>query len=265
MKQFFVAPLMIAAVISVHAAESAPSKPSDFIRGEQLLSVNNEILTIKKSSDLYSKQRIAIDPAKRYRLSGEFRQTGTAGTCIVRFGVIPSTKQRQIIPASINVRPGSATELTADCAAGDTIVKVKDASKWQTNALDRIVFDIDPGAEMRDLPNFNIAKSAIKSVVKKADHYEITLTGPAGMNFAAGTPIRLHRIGWIAMFCCGANNKLTGEWKKLSHNFETGTVAVDNIFRWWKGTEIAQIYLTFNVPAGQSVEFRNLRLEEIKE
>lgn len=264
MKRLILLPAICMA-LSVSAAESAPVKPADFIRGEQLLTEKDGVLAISKSSDLYCKQRMPINPAKRYRLSGEFRQTGNTGTCIVRFGVIPSTQQRQIVPASINVRKGTDTELTADCSAKDTVIKVKDASKWQFNGLDRIVFDVDPTAEMRDLPNFNIAKSAIKSITVKGDCYEITLSAPCGMNFAAGTPVRLHRIGWIAMFCCGANNKLTGEWKKLSHTFETGTVAVDNIFRWWRGTEVAQMYLTFNVPAGQQVEFRNLRLEELAE
>ncbi|MBE6357167.1 MAG: hypothetical protein E7058_08675 [Lentisphaerae bacterium] len=265
MKRFLLLPALCAALQMSAAESSAPAAPADFIRGEQLLSAQNGVLTISKSSDLYCKQRMPIDPAKRYRLSGEFRQTGNSGTCIVRFGVIPSTSQRQIIPASINVRPGTETELVADCSAKDTVIKVKNADKWSATPLDRVVFDIDPSPEMRDLPNFNIAKSAIKSIAAKGYHYEITLTAPCGMNFAAGTPVRIHRIGWIAMFCCGANNKLTGEWKKLSHTFETGTVAVDNIFRWWRGTEIAQIYLTFSIPAGQKVEFRNLRLEEIAE
>ena len=78
-----------------------------------------------------------------------------------------------------------------------------------------------------------------------------------------GTPVREQRIGWIAMFCCGANNKLTTQWKKLSHTFETGTVAKDNIFRWWQGTEKACVYMYLNVPAGQSIEFRNIKLEEL--
>ena len=264
MKRFLFIPALCMAM-HVCAAETAPVQPSEFIRGEQLLTFKDGVLTISKSSDLYCKQRLAIDPAKRYRLSGEFRQTGNSGTCIVRFGVIPHTKQRQIVPASINVRPGTDTELAADCSAKDTVIKVKNAEKWTTTALDRVVFDTDPTAEMRDLPNFNISRSAVKSIAKKGDIYEITLAAPCGMNFAAGTPVREQRIGWIAMFCCGANNKLSSEWKKLSHTFETGTVAVDNIFRWWRGTELAQIYLTFNVPAGQSVEFRNLRLEEIAE
>ena len=264
MKKYFFIPTLVVATLSLSATQLSPKSPAEFIRGNQILNAKDNLLVINKSSDLYSKNRLNIDTKKTYRLSGEFRQTDAKGTCIVRFGLIPSTKQRQIIPASINVVKGSETELFADCSAKDTIIKVKDASKWKTDALDRIVFDIDNDKEMRDLPNFNIGKSAIKSIVKKTDYYEITLAGPIGQNYGAGTEIRLHKLGWIAIFCCGANNKLTTNWKKLSFTIEKGTVAQANIFRWWTGTEIAQIYLTFNVPKGQSVEFKNICLEEIK-
>ena len=264
MKKYFFIPSIVAATLSLSATQLAPKAVTDFIRGNQILSAKDNMLEIKKSSDLYSKKRLNIDTKKVYRLSGEFRQTGNTGTCIIRFGLIPSTKQRQIIPASINVVNNSATELASDCSAKDTVIKVKDASKWKTNALDRIVFDIDNDKEARDLPNFNIAKSGIKSIEKKTDYYEVTLTGPVGLNYGAGTEIRLHQLGWIAIFCCGANNKLTTNWKKLSFTFQPGTVAQANIFRWWTGTEFAQIYLTFNVPKGQSVEFKNICLEEVK-
>lgn len=247
---------------TLSGAELTPAKPADFLFGNRLTEKDG-VLSVSKSSDFYSKNRLDINTAKRYRLSGEFRQTAGNGTGIVKFGVIPSTSQRQIIPASINVCPGTETELTADCKSTDTVIKVKDASKWSSTALDRVVFDVDPSGKMRDLPNFNISKSAVKSIVKKADHYEITLAAPCGNNFAAGTPVREQRIGWIAMFCCGANNKLTTQWKKLSHTFETGTVAKDNIFRWWQGTEKACVYMYLNVPAGQSIEFRNIKLEEL--
>ena len=251
-------------VFNLCAAELAPAKPENFLFGNRITEKNG-VLSVSKSSDFYSKQRLNINTAKRYRLSGEFRQSAGNGTAIVRYGVIPHTKQRQLVPASINIRPGTETELVADCKATDSVIKVKDASKWSSTPLDRVVFDIDPSGKLRDLPNFNISKTAVQSIVKKADHYEITLKGPCGMNFAAGSPVREHRIGWIAIFCCGANNKLTTEWKKLSHTFEPGTVAKDNIFRWWQGTELANIYMTISVPAGQQVEFRNLKLEELPE
>ena len=78
MKRLILLPAICMA-LSVSAAESAPVKPADFIRGEQLLTEKDGVLAISKSSDLYCKQRMPINPAKRYRLSGEFRQTGGNG------------------------------------------------------------------------------------------------------------------------------------------------------------------------------------------
>lgn len=114
-----------------------------------------EVLKIEKASDLLGTRNLTenaaeksitasgrharvtskpfpVDPAKKYKLSGKFRAApGTAGE-VFYFGFIPlDEKGRQIASEYVNVpKKGTDTELAAPARKGDTVVKVKDASKW---------------------------------------------------------------------------------------------------------------------------------------
>ena len=71
-----------------------------------------------------SKTAFAVDPAKKYTISGEFRFLGTAPKSF-SLGFAPLTAKGQPIPpASIHAVPGTGTTLAAAAAPGDRTVRI---------------------------------------------------------------------------------------------------------------------------------------------
>ena len=152
------------------------------------------------------------------------------------------------------------TELAADCNAADTVIKLKDASKWKSGPLCVAAFDTDPSGRLSDLPNFNVSKTGAKSLVNKNGVWELTLKHPCGKNFPAGTTVREHRAGWSVIYAGTPRQLLTPEWAKIEVIIEPGEVPSASIRNWWKGTAKAGLVVE---SAGNGLMFRNLKLEAV--
>lgn len=236
------------------------SAPDDFIGGGKA-SVSNGKTTVNGRAVLYSKRKLDIDTKKRYRLSGEFKAgAGSRNGDYFRFGVYPATNNSQILAVCINIVPGTDTELAADCNAADTVIKLKDASKWKGGPLCVAAFDTDPSGRLSDLPNFNVSKTGAKSLTNKNGVWELTLKHPCGKNFPAGTTVREHRAGWSAIYAGTPKQLLTPEWTKIEVIIEPGEVPSASIRNWWKGTAKAGLLVE---SAGSGLVFRNLKLEAV--
>lgn len=259
--------LLCAAVAgsALAAAESLTiDKPESFlVTGGIKLSCAGGEFTAAGSGSLYGKKYLPVDTVKRYRLSGEFKAiSNSAAGDYIRFGLVPSTEYSQIQPVNINIVRGSATELAADCKETDTVIKLKDASKWKGDALTVVAFDIDPGDRMRDLPNFNISKTGAVKLEQKDGIWLLTLKQPCARNYPAGTAVREHSAGWSLIYAGSTKLELKPEWRKIDAVIEPGEVAQANISRWWQGTRKT----SFNIEtAGKGVIFRNLELKEVTE
>ena len=227
--------LLTAALLSGSEFITA-SAPGDFIGGGKA-SISNGETTVSGRAVLYSKRKLDIDTKKRYRLSGEFKAgAGSRNGDYFRFGVYPATNNSQIQAVHINIVPGTDTELAADCNAADTVIKLKDASKWKSGPLCVAAFDTDPSGRLSDLPNFNVSKTGAKSLVNKNGVWELTLKHPCGKNFPAGTTVREHRAGWSVIYAGTPRQLLTPEWAKIEVIIEPGEVPSASIRNWWKGT-----------------------------
>lgn len=236
------------------------SAPGDFIGGGKA-SISNGETTVSGCAVLYSKRKLDIDTKKRYRLSGEFKAgAGSRNGDYFRFGVYPATNNSQIQAVHINIVPGTDTELAADCNAADTVIKLKDASKWKSGPLCVAAFDTDPSGRLSDLPNFNVSKTGAKSLVNKNGVWELTLKHPCGKNFPAGTTVREHRAGWSVIYAGTPRQLLTPEWAKIEVIIEPGEVPSASIRNWWKGTAKAGLVVE---SAGNGLMFRNLKLEAV--
>ena len=147
---------------------------ADVFKLEKLSDVNKhanvsqqeQVFTVKKNASLFANQKLTLDPAKKYRLSGEFR-------CIqgkspnVYLGYAPrDAKNRQIRPACVLSQKDSLTELAADAEAGGKVLKVRDASKWDT-VFPYINVAFNAKEDFSDLPNFEVFPIK-KNSIKKA-------------------------------------------------------------------------------------------------
>ncbi len=235
------------------------AKPEEFIGNGKAVFENGET-TLNGSGTLYSKKKLDIDTKKRYRLSGEFKAGKNPNPRdFFRFAVYPCSKYSNIPAGAINIVPGSDTELAKDCKASDTVLHLKDASKWKGGSLSIVAFDTDPSGKLSDLPNFNQTKIGAKSLVKKDGFWELTLKHPCGKNYPSGTTVREHRSGWSFLYAGTPHKLLTGEWQKIDVVIEPGEVPAASIKNWWKGTVKAGLIVE---SGGSGTVFRNIRLEE---
>ncbi len=214
---------------------------------------------------LFSKNLITVDPAKTYKLSGEFKSGGDQ-EAMTYLGFQPKDAKGRLITAPL-VSPvdGTDTELAEACQAADTQIKVKDASKWKKIAHHMIHFNVKD--DLSDLPNTNRINSVIKDIVKEGDIYVITLEKPVNKALEAGTKIRLQSSG--GYLYTGGMGKVTGDWKTFSGTIKGISQKGWNPRVWPVGTVSAEIVVLCNWQAKAADEpvvllVRNVKVEEVE-
>ena len=197
---------------------------------------------------IVGKTHVPVDSSKRYRISCEVKGAGQ-----VRVGVTAFDKdKRPISIVSVLAVKGSETELTAPLKKGDTVIKVKDTSKWNPKIPTCIVFDADPSGEMKDIPNIDLFPGRIKGITAN----EILLAAPSKIELPAGTVIRQHRDSRRAIF--SRNQKISADWKTYQFIIIPGlTLDGSNSNKFYPGVAfVAPLVVT---PKGALV--RNLQIE----
>ncbi len=217
-----------------------------------------------RNTIVFSKESFKIDPAKTYKISGEFKSANEK-TFQVYLGFAPKDARNRIIGMpTVNPLAGTDTELVEACQAADTQVKVKDASKWKK--INGFVIYYNTKDDFSDLPNINRINSAIKEITKEGDIYVLTLEKPVGKALEAGTKIR--QQGGGGYLYTGGSPKVTGEWKTLSGTIKglsqkgwnpkiwpVGTVSAEVVFigSWSSKTDESTVTLA-----------RNIKVEEVE-
>lgn len=244
------------------------TRPNQLKTGKENIEIRQEPgspeMRISEPTSLYSKDAIAIDPEKRYRLSGKFRSATPGKTPRISFGVdCRRANKGRIAGPQVNALSGTGTELAEPCAVGDRILKVKDASNWSKGKIP--VFLTDPGETYSDLPNSNTDYLTVTAIAPNADNrYDVTLSGPMKRAFPADTPLRLHEMGHWFHFSI-ADRPLTDEWQTLELEFQGIAPVGSETGKWRKGTRFAGI-ACYPDPGRDkaAVEFKDLKLEEAK-
>ncbi|MCF6176783.1 MAG: hypothetical protein L3J71_13575 [Victivallaceae bacterium] len=150
--------------------------------------------TTPKSYITYSlKQKIKIDPAKKYRVSAKVKQLGDKPAYLY-IGFIPYDAQGRVIDPKhgFNNIKGSMTSLSSNAAKGAKSITVKDASKWQKGSHFYVAFNVKE--DLSDIPNFNLSEM-IEKIEKNGDLYTISFKKPLPKVYPAGTAVRQHRSG----------------------------------------------------------------------
>ncbi len=206
------------------------------------------------------KKRIAVTPDKGYRFSAEVRlPDNVQQKTKVRLGYMTYGEGGKSIHVS-SVKPvkGTETELTAPAGKKERILKVKDASKWNTKISSQVVFDIDPTGNMRDIPNHDLI-GRVKNVRKTDTGWEVEMRNAIGTDLAAGTAIRQHEDGRSGVL----SNAFTvsQEWTPIVFNVRPGITADGSrTDQWYPGVTAAAPMLMVSQP----VLFRNMKVEDVK-
>ena len=211
-----------------------------------------------------SKKVLAVDPAKKYVISGEFRFLGTPPRSF-SVGFMPMTeKGRPIPPVSIHAVPGTETVLAAEAKAGDTVIKVSDAEKWN-NKLPVCAVVFDAKEKFADLPNYAFAATKPGSIKKNGGVWEIELTKPLAKGYAAGTRVRQHLFGGTYIYAVSKYGKFGAEWQKYTGTVTGVTESTRSDKAFWPATaKVRMVILTSGGKEDSVLEFRGLKVEEMQ-
>lgn len=231
------------------------------------VSQQDQVFTVKQSASLFANQRLTLDPAKKYRLSGEFRCI-QGKSPLIYLGYAPfDAKNRRIRPANVLTQKNSITELAEDVKAGDKVLKIKDASKWDLiYAHNNIAFNAQE--DFSDLPNFDVIGIEKGGITKVGDVWEVKLKTASRKAYPAGTKVRQQKDGGTYIYNASVGSPVKQEWVTRS-GLISGEILKEmnggNNQRLWPGTKSVQVMVMFLNGAPDSVvEFRNIKVEEVQ-
>ena len=238
-------------------------KPAD-LNNAKALSLNNGVLKASGRGKFMSVKDFVLDPAKKYRLSGEFRQA-SGSPVRVYFGYAPlNEKGRIIYPIYVKNIPGTETELAADAKRGDKAVKVRNAAKWNGKiGYGYIAFNVKD--DFSDLPNGSVIPIVKDGIKAEGEVWEIQLKEPIRQKIPAGTKVRQHSSGGTHIWNGGAAN-LKDQWTALrsSHLLNGKVKSGAPVDKLWPGTKSVKLVIELDGKADSVTEIRNVKVEEVK-
>ncbi|MBO7146378.1 MAG: hypothetical protein J6W81_01360 [Lentisphaeria bacterium] len=237
------------------------TKPEDFRKPAGIVQ-ENDILIIKGKKELLSNQKLVLDPAKKYRLSGQFRlQSGSPVRVWMGYNALDS-KGRTIYPIYVLARSGTETELAEDVKPGDKVIKIKDGSKWNANSPYTLIA-FNAKDDFSDLPNRAVDRIVKDGVKQNGGVWEITLKSPTKQKFAAGTKVRQHADGATHIWNAG-HVDLKNQWV-TARGILQGSVKVGNPrHKLWPGTKNVRLLIQVNGKPDSVTELRGIKIEEIQ-
>lgn len=258
--------LAAACVCSLAAAEIISiNEPTDFqtpkrvVKGEESMSAKGHYFV------LLSSKTLTLDPAKKYKISGDFRLKEGEVNPNMYLGFAPyDAEGREITSVCVNATPKSDTVLAKAAVKGDTVICVKDASKWDTKTKSGFVaFDTKP--DYSDLPNRDLAAIAPDGIKQNGDVWEITLKKPLTKDVAEGADVRQQKAGATYIYSA-YKGKLPQEWVTLSGVTAGSTSLSGNTNRrLWHGTASVRVMVSMlNGKPGTVIEMKNIKVEEVE-
>lgn len=236
-------------------------------KAAQIKTDENGVIETKGQLIIYSRDFITINPAKKYRLSGQFRCAPGTKSNRFFFGFEPFDASRKSIqPIMVGVVSGTETELAAPCKPADKTIKVVDASMWQTGSKYCVAFNIDPAGA--DLPNRTLSATGVKALKAAGSAYEVVLDKPCGVSASAGTKIRLHQTGSTYIYPAAEYKETPAEWQDFSGVISPEIASGSPHDAWWKGTKSCRIIILANYGQGAvdaALQVKNIKLEEMEE
>ncbi len=217
---------------------------------------------------------ISVDSVKSYALSGWFKNTGATPIKNVYLSLIPfDAGKKQIFVHSVKIFPrggGSETVLVEPCQKEDTVIRIKDGSKWKADPFRCIAFNVDTTGDLSDLPNRDTSNFGIKSVEEKEGHWVVTLARACGKSYPAGTAVRLHQQGSNYIYPKIFALSQADGWKKIDGKISGMSASGDSGDKFWAKTAFVQVCIfIYPIPVDVASEsnkllFDDIRFEEVK-
>lgn len=251
-------------VCSLAAAEVISIKePADFTVPKRL-SKEGESLALKGNAILFSARTLVLDPAKKYKISGDFRLKEGEISGRVFLGYAPYDAQgKPISPAAVNATSKSDTEIARAAKKGDKVIFVKDASKWNMKTpYGYIVFNTKE--DYSDLPNRDLIGIPKDGIKQSGDVWEITLKTPLTNDRAAGVKVRQHLGAGTFIYNSGSVQVRQG-WVTRTGILSGVAKSGSPTNKLWAGT--ASVRVLVMVLGGKTtdvLEMKNIKVEEVK-
>ena len=205
---------------------------------------------------------IPVDPAKKYKLSGQFRLAKPLAPKPgkLKFGIQTyDADKRPVQPEHTTVIPRTDTTLVADAEYGQRTVTIANAARWKIIPnFSYVAFNVSD--DFSDLPNRSTM--AVTGIKNLADgQAELELKDPLRDFYAAGTKVRMHHRLAAFLYAGALNRELTEDWQEFS-GLITGEQRgmSHNVFR--KGTRCIQVVVMLE--GAGTLEFRDIRFEEVQ-
>ena len=251
-----------AGMLSAQEVKLSMESPADFTQSKRIVQAE-DAFSVKGLGAFFSVKSLTIDPARKYQISGEFRMK-SGKPVLLYFGFAPyDAKNRPILPKLVNGNSKCLTEVAEAAKKGDQVIKVKDASQWNTKSkYCHIAFGAKE--DLSDLPNRDLLATVPPNVRQNGEVWEVLLAKPLVKDIAAGTPVRQHSDGAAWIYTAGLV-KLTDQW--VTRKGVITGIAPSGIpsNKFWKGTEQVKVLILCSVGAPDSeVQFRNIKIMEIK-
>lgn len=256
--------LAAACVCSLAAAELVNlNAPEDFMTPKRVANGDDGMVVKGSNFVLLSSKSLTLDPAKKYKISGNFRLKGGEATGLVYLGLAPfDAEGKQIPPVSVNVTPKSDTVVAKAAAEGDTVIYVKDASKWDMkNVYGYIAFNTKP--DYSDLPNRDIIAVPQGNIKQNGDVWEITLKTPLTKAIPEGTGVR-QQLSGASYIYVATKKDLSNEWTSLS-GVVSGTVSKHGLYgkNLWHGTAAVRVLvMMLGGKKDNVIEMKNITVDE---
>lgn len=216
---------------------------------------------IKGGFHSFSKKIVPVnDLTKETIISVELKAAADADKSVLYYVGMTNhdTDGSRIFISYVYPEKGSDTVLAAPCKKTDTVLKVKDASKFKKGAL--IAYNTKK--DLSDLPNKTVNERAvIKNIVKKGNIWEVTLANPCKVDHPANTPIRAHYHGWYQYLACGIRLTPGADWTRFTYKI-AGSAPGNPSKKWTLGTKGVK-FIIFNNgkrTGKNTLFFRNLTI-----
>lgn len=256
------------------AAEMAPAEKKDFkVEWGGPVIVSGDALSARAACRIQSAADMPVSPAKKYRLSGEFRVVDGKDVKMY-FGLIPlDAKKRFIGPRNVVTLYRSEAKLAADAKKGSKTVTLKDVKRpalFKAHPHKNLAFNTDNSGKYADLPNFDIAGGIVKTVANADKTLTVTLKSPLPADYKADSGVRIQMNGGTYLTVAGEKEELnvTPQWQTFEGVTVPGEVHAHTRKQLRTGTKSVRIifYALKNKEntAKARLEFRNIKLQEIK-
>ena len=260
-KSLLIATFALGLATSLFAEDFDLSNPAQWYSHyakAQISKAENGEITIKNGAAFEIKQVFTIDPAKEYTVSFDACTDVPKGGFVSTAYILKGKNNRRIATENVTCAPASLTEIAADANAGDTSIKVKDASKF-TKGLTNYFLALDAKADFSDLPNSNLIAVKCAKPVQENGVYILTLAKPLKNALKAGTPVRQHYSGSAFYFNDGFRKPVSADWKTFTSS-KSGISKQASSIKFPRGSEKFNLHIFFAIPQGATAKIRNLKL-----